>query len=93
MNMYRDRKRSSGCLGLELEWGLTANEHEGSFQSDGNVLKLDWVMIAQPYKFSKRIVELYIYNGQVLWDVNYTPINQFKNRGKICRYTDHEGIL
>ena len=39
--IYRDRKQTNGYLGLEVEMGMIANGHLGSFEDEGNVLKLD----------------------------------------------------
>lgn len=40
-NLYR--KKIYGCLQLGWKWGLTANWHEGSFWSDGNVV--NWIAV------------------------------------------------
>ena len=42
-----------GCLRLQKEWELTENRHKGVFLGDGNVLKLDCVIIAQLCIFTK----------------------------------------
>ena len=41
VQIYRDRKQMSGCLGLEWEPGLTANGYETSLVGDRYVLKLN----------------------------------------------------
>ena len=38
--MYRDIKYIGGHLGWGWEWGLTVNDHEGSYRSDKNVTQL-----------------------------------------------------
>lgn len=39
--IYKDRKWTSGCLGLDVGSRRTANGHEVSFPGDENVLKFD----------------------------------------------------
>lgn len=52
--------------GLGWEWGFTAHEHERTLWGDGNVLKPDWVMFAQPGKFTKSNW-MVPYDGWILW--------------------------
>lgn len=45
-NLWR-QKVNSGYLGPVIEMRVTTNRHEISIWSDGNVLKLDYMIVAQ----------------------------------------------
>lgn len=53
-------KADKWSLGPLWECELIANEHEGPFWSNGNILKVDVVMFALLCKFTKNHLTIYI---------------------------------
>lgn len=67
IEIYRHGKQTSGCLGLGVGGGLTANKLEGVFGT------MNVLMVTVSIHLLI-ITELHTYNGWMLWYTNYVSI-------------------